>query len=148
MEVGDGSNVPRIAGHGTRDKGAFIVNEVGDNHFYELLWELGDWARACGRGLWGGSIEQPPDFGYGPVPNLVDEQLARYQTARMLNETAGDDLQKHLLRRTWCLHHRHCGHGELIVAGPAGCRADCPCNCVQSTPFGKLPHAPSASKRF
>ena len=51
MEMGNGSNIPRIACHGTRDKGLFVVNEAGDNHFYELLWKLGDWARTRGRSL-------------------------------------------------------------------------------------------------
>ena len=41
MKIGDGSNVPRVTCHGARKEAARVVNEVGDNHFYEHLWELG-----------------------------------------------------------------------------------------------------------
>ena len=45
MKIGDGGDVPRETCHGVRQEGAYIVNEVGDNHFHKLLQELGDWGR-------------------------------------------------------------------------------------------------------
>ena len=33
MKVGDGSDVPRVTGHGARCEAARVVNEVGDDHF-------------------------------------------------------------------------------------------------------------------
>jgi len=75
--MGDGSNVPRAACHGAHKEAACVVNEVGDNHFYELLWELGDSGRTFCRCIWGTSIEKPEeeplDFGFGSVPNLVNK---------------------------------------------------------------------------
>jgi hypothetical protein len=43
VKMGDSSNVPRVAGHGTCQEGGGVVNEVGDNCFHEFLWEPGDW---------------------------------------------------------------------------------------------------------
>ena len=41
--MGDGRDVPRVTGHGTCKEGGGVVNEVGDYHLHELLWELGQW---------------------------------------------------------------------------------------------------------
>jgi len=82
MERRDGSYVPRVTRHGTCKETEFVVNEVGDDYFHELLWELGDWGRTvtCGGRLRGGSKEQPDDFGFGSVPKLVDEEFTRFRS--------------------------------------------------------------------
>ena len=88
MESGDGSYVPRVTGHGTCQKTMFVVSEVGDDYFHELLWELGDWGRMRGERLWGATKEQPDDFGFGSVPKLVDEEFTRCRgvsETRLLN---------------------------------------------------------------
>ena len=51
MKMGDGDDVPRVACHGTCEEGGGVVNEVGHDHFYEVLWELGDWGRTFRRFL-------------------------------------------------------------------------------------------------
>ena len=48
MEVGDGGNVPRVAGHGACKEGAGVADEVGDDQFHELLGKPGYWGRAQG----------------------------------------------------------------------------------------------------
>jgi len=57
MEMWDGSNIPRVACHGAREEGVGVVNEVGDDHLYKVLWELGDLGRGFRGCLWGTSIE-------------------------------------------------------------------------------------------
>ena len=78
MEVGDSSNVPRVACRGTRQEGAGVVDEVGNDDLYKFLRKLGDWGPAYGRRLWGTSTEQPLDFGHATVPQFVYKQLTRY----------------------------------------------------------------------
>jgi hypothetical protein len=77
MKVGDGGDVPRVTGHRACKEGAGVVNEVGDDRFHEVLRELGDWGRTCGRCIQGTSAEQPLDSGLAPVPQLICEQLGR-----------------------------------------------------------------------
>ena len=36
MKVGDGSDVPRVTGHGAHQEAASVVNEVGNDHFNDL----------------------------------------------------------------------------------------------------------------
>jgi hypothetical protein len=47
-----------------------VVNEVGDDRFYEVLREPGDRGRTCGRCVQGSSIEQRLDSGLTAVPEL------------------------------------------------------------------------------
>ena len=37
VNVGDGGDVPRVAGHGACQEGAGVVNEVQDDRFHEFL---------------------------------------------------------------------------------------------------------------
>ena len=67
MEMGDSSNVPRVACQGTRQEGGGIVDEVGNDDLYKFLRKLGDWRPACGRRIRGTSTEQPLDFGHAAV---------------------------------------------------------------------------------
>ena len=46
VRVGGGCDIPRVAGHGERKEGEDVVDEIGDNHFHELLGKRGDWGRA------------------------------------------------------------------------------------------------------
>jgi len=73
MDMADGHNVPRVACQGACEKAALVVDEAGDNHFYDVLWEFGNWGRKFGRCLRVASVEQPFDFGYGSVPKPVDK---------------------------------------------------------------------------
>ena len=70
MKVGDSGNVPRVTGHGACQEAGCVVNEVGDDHFHDLLREIGDWGRAWGGRLWGTSTVRPVDLGFGPVPKF------------------------------------------------------------------------------
>jgi len=63
VEMGDCSDIPRVACHGACEEGGGVVNEVGNDHFDEVLREFCDWGRAIRRCLWGTSVEQPLDFG-------------------------------------------------------------------------------------
>ena len=49
VKMGDGCDIPRVAGHGARKEGESDINEVGDNQIDELLRKPGDWGRAQGR---------------------------------------------------------------------------------------------------
>ena len=42
VKMGDGGDVPQVAGHGACPEGAGVVNEVGDNRIYKFLWEPSD----------------------------------------------------------------------------------------------------------
>lgn len=79
MEMGDSSDVPRVTCHGARQEAVRVVNEVGDDNFDDILWELGDWRRRCGRCLRSTSRGQPSNSGYCSVPKLVNKQLGRYR---------------------------------------------------------------------
>ena len=73
MKVGDGSDVPRVACRGACQEGARVANEVGDNQSHELLRELGNWGQMCSGRPLGTSTERPVDFGFCPVPKLVNK---------------------------------------------------------------------------
>jgi hypothetical protein len=73
--MGDGRDVPRVTGHGTCKEGGGVVNEVGDYHLHELLWEPSDWRRVCGMRVRGASTEQPLDFGLASIPEPLSEQF-------------------------------------------------------------------------
>lgn len=97
MEIGDGSRVPRVTGHGARQKAVFVVDEVGDDHSHKLLWELGNWGRRRDGYLGGTSTEQPFDLGFCSVPKSVNEgftRCRRINTMRLLN-----GMQNHLSTR-------------------------------------------------
>ena len=57
VKMGDGCDVPRVTGHGARKEGRGVVNEAGDDHLHELLWEPGNWGQLCGRRVRGASTE-------------------------------------------------------------------------------------------
>ena len=97
MERGDGSHVPRVTCHGTCQESAVVVNEVGDDYFHELLWELGDWGRRCGGRLWGASDKQREKSSFGSVPKSVDEEFIRCRTVNEIGSL--DGIWKHLLTR-------------------------------------------------
>jgi hypothetical protein len=82
MKMGDGSNVPRVTCRGACDESVHVVNEVGDNQFHKLLWELGDWGRMCGGRVQGTSTEQRLDFGFVSVPKLVSQQSNRCNSVK------------------------------------------------------------------
>jgi hypothetical protein len=42
MEMGNGGNVPGVTGQGAREETARIVDEMGDDHFDDLLGKPGD----------------------------------------------------------------------------------------------------------
>ena len=78
MKVGDGRDVPRVAGYGARKEGSDVKNEEGDNQFYKLLRKPGDRGPAQGRNLQGTPKEKLLDFGFAPPPDLGSEQFGRY----------------------------------------------------------------------
>jgi len=45
----DNGDVPRVTCQGACQETGCVVDEVGENDLDELLRELGDWGRACGR---------------------------------------------------------------------------------------------------
>jgi len=53
MERMNGGDVPGITGEGTCAEATCVINEVGDNHFDDLLGKPGGRGRACRGGLWG-----------------------------------------------------------------------------------------------
>ena len=75
MKIGDGSNVPRVACHGAHEEAMRVVDEVENDHIYQLSRELGDWGRTFSGRIWGTSTEQPEeqplDFGFGSIPKFV-----------------------------------------------------------------------------
>ena len=81
MKVGDGSDVPRVTGRGAYQEGVLVVNEVGDNPFHELLWEIGDWRRVVGRRV-RGTFTEGSDFSFGSVPKFVTEQFNRCKSVK------------------------------------------------------------------
>ena len=42
MEMGGGSDIPRVTCHGACQESACVVNEVGEDYFDKILRELGD----------------------------------------------------------------------------------------------------------
>ena len=82
MKMGDNGDVPRIARQGARQEAACVVNEVGGDDFHKLLRELSDCRRALGGCLWGASIEQPLDLGFGSIPKPVDKEFVCYRSVK------------------------------------------------------------------
>ena len=39
MEMRNGGDVPRVTGQGARAETAFVVDNIGDNYFDDLLWD-------------------------------------------------------------------------------------------------------------
>ena len=70
MEIGDGSNVPRVTCQGACKEGVGVVEEVRNNRCHKFLRKLGDWGPARGRRLRGASIEQVLDFGRASGTNV------------------------------------------------------------------------------
>jgi hypothetical protein len=73
MKVRDGSDVPRVACRGACQEGARVANEVGDNQSHELLRELSNWGCVCSGHPLGTFTERQADFGFRPVPKLVNK---------------------------------------------------------------------------
>ena len=71
VKVGDGCDVPRVAGHGAHKESAGVADE--EVQFCELLRKLGDWGCVCGGCLRGTSKEHLLDFGLAPPPDLGGE---------------------------------------------------------------------------
>ena len=96
VEIGDGDHVPRVTGHGTGDDTVFVINEVGDDDLHRFLREFGDWGRTCDGWLHVRKREKPFDFGFGPVPKPVNEELVRYHSvnATRLSDRMGNDLSR------------------------------------------------------
>ena len=43
VKMGDGGDIPRVAGQGAREQGGCVVDEVRENFLYKFLREPGDW---------------------------------------------------------------------------------------------------------
>lgn len=69
VKMGHGSDVPRKTCRRTREKDVGVVDEVGDDHIHEFLWEPGGLGRTCGGSPQDGG--QLLDFYPVSVPNLV-----------------------------------------------------------------------------
>jgi len=39
VEVGDSSDIPRVARHGACEEGGSVVSEVGDDDLNDVLWD-------------------------------------------------------------------------------------------------------------
>ena len=77
MEVGDGCDVPRATCQGACQEAGHVVDEVGDDRFDDILWDLGDWGRLDNRWLLSTFAEQSLDLGGSSVPKLVEEKFRR-----------------------------------------------------------------------
>ena len=75
MEMGDDCDVPRVTCQGACQEAGHVVDEVGKDHFDNILREFGDWRRMRDGWLLGALVEQLVDFGEGSVPNLVNEKF-------------------------------------------------------------------------
>ena len=77
MEMRNGGDVPRVTGQGARAETAFVVDNIGDSYFIDLLREPSGRGRACGRpGLRGSATRtHSPNSGHTSVPNSHSEQF-------------------------------------------------------------------------
>jgi len=98
MEIGDGSCVPRVAGHGTCQETVFVVNKAGDDHFHKLSRELGERGWGC-LGCPGGTTEQPLDSGLCSIPKSVNEEFTHCHSVNARRSLNG--VQNHLSMRRW-----------------------------------------------
>jgi len=73
MTRGSWRNCPASAAHLSTP-----IGEAGDDHFHKFLGEFGDRGRACGGRLLHISTERPSDYGFGSVPDSVNEEFTRY----------------------------------------------------------------------
>jgi len=84
VEILDGDHVPRVTGHGARQEAGFVVDEAGNDHFHKFLGEFGDGGWACGGRLLHISTERPSDYGFGSVPDSVNEEFAHCYNVNMM----------------------------------------------------------------
>jgi hypothetical protein len=78
MKVTDGGDVPGVASQGACEETVRVVDKVGNDHFDDLLGNLGEGGRECGRNLLRGPWEkQSPDPGWNSVPDVPEEQPNR-----------------------------------------------------------------------
>ena len=68
VKVRDGGDVPGTAGQRKRLESAEVAGDVGDDHFYDLVWEgAGRYVRnGC---LWRRTTKQTIDLGFASAPN-------------------------------------------------------------------------------
>ena len=73
VDMRNGGDVPGITGQGTRKEAVRVIEEMGDDHFDDLLGQPDDGGRLCHRSLWRSTFrERSPD---SAVPNSHGEQL-------------------------------------------------------------------------
>ena len=81
MEMGNGGDVPGVAGQGACAETVFVVDEMCEDDVDDILGKPGGEGWTCRRILWRWTRRRRfPDPGPTSVPNPLDEELDHWQT--------------------------------------------------------------------
>ena len=78
MKMGDSCDIQRVASDGTCAESEEVVDEVGDDQFYEFSWKPGDWT-LWNRDDW--ALWNPSEWGRRGGRHLPPEQLLDFDLA-------------------------------------------------------------------
>lgn len=92
VEMGYGGDVPRITCHGTREKGADVVNEVGNDDFHKFLWQPGSLGWTCGGQLLDFNSVSVPRL--VSAPDLISKECNHWSSANATQSLTGAVIKK------------------------------------------------------